>query len=159
MHVTHHIKRSLWAGMLILALLPPALVGCDSKQPSEEVKQESSKAVTNAKEEVTEAASAVKEAASEIVDGFSKGIDAKLTELDKQGEALTQKAAQAKAEAKAEFQETIATLDKEKQALRQRLAEAKSATVDGADALKKDIEDTLLKLEEKYRKARDRFSA
>lgn len=159
MHAIHHIQRHLWAGVLLLAVLLPALVGCDSKQPSGEMKQETSKkAVTDAKEEVTEATSAVKEAASEMVDDFSKGIDAKLTELDKQGDALSEKSTQVKGEAKTEFQETIATLDKEKKALRQQLAEAKSTTVDSADGLKKEIEDALLKLEEKYKKAYDRFS-
>lgn len=159
MQVIHHIKRYVWAVVLLPAMLLPALVGCDSKQPSDKVKQETSKAVTEAKDTVTEAASAVQEAASGVADDFQKGIATKLTELDKQGEALTQKAAQAKAETKAEFQETIATLQKEKQALRQRLAEAKSTVGDKAGALKKEIEDALLALEEKYKQARDRFSA
>jgi hypothetical protein len=159
MHAIHHIQRHLWAGVLLLAVLLPALVGCDSKQPSVEMKQETSnKAVTDAKEEVTEAASAVKEASSEMVEDFNKDVDAKLTELDKQGDVLSEKAAQVKGEAKTEFQETIATLDKEKKALRQQLAEAKSTTVDSVDGLKREIEDALLKLEEKYKKAQDRFS-
>lgn len=159
MHVDHHIERFLCSGLLLMTLLIPVLAGCDSKQPSEQGKQETSKAVTNAKEEVTEAAGAVKDAAVDLVEGFRKGIDVKLTELDKQEEALKQKAAQAKSDVKADIQVTIANLEKEKQALRQRLAKLKTASADRAGDWRTEIDNALLKLEQEYKKARDRFSA
>lgn len=157
MHIVYYIKRARWSGALVLLLLL-VQIGCDSKQPSEQATAETSKAVTDAKEEGAEVASTVKEDASKMVEDFQKNIEVKLSELDKQEEALTQKAAQVEADAKAEYHETLTALQEEKQALQQRFSEMTSAAVDKTGTVQTEIEDAILQLEKKYRKALDQFS-
>lgn len=157
MHIVYYIKRARWSWALVLVLLV-VQTGCDSKQPSEPATGEISKAVTDAKEEVAEVGSTVNEEASKMVEDFQTNIEVKLSELDKQEEALTQKAAQVEADAKAEYHKTFTALQEEKQALRQRFSEMTSSAVDKTDTVQTEIGDAILQLEEKYRNALDQFS-
>lgn len=157
MHIVYYIKRTRWSWALVLVLLL-VQTGCDSKQPSEPATGETSKAVNDAKEEVAEVGSTVNETAPKTVEDFQKDIEVKLTDLDKQEEALTKKAAKVTAGMKAEYQKTHAALQEEKQALRQRFSEMTSTAVDRMDTVQTEIEDAILQLEEKYRKALDQFT-
>ena len=149
---------TLWFPIISLTL---ALAGCDSGDTVGRTDNQNSspqKATSKAEEEVKEAVDAVTEAASDKLDDFQKGIDARLAELDKQADALKQKAMTAKAEVKADIQGTTAKMDENKRLLRRQLSELQSASGKRVDELKKETDKTIRELEQSYQQAIERFS-
>ena len=150
--------NTFWFPIISFTLV---LVGCDRGDSVSRTGNQNSPAQTStskAEKEVKEALNAVTEAASDKLDNFEKGIDARLAELDKQSDALKQKAMTAKTDIKAEIQETAAKLDENKRLLRRQLSELQSASGKRVDDLEKETDKTLRELEQSYQQAVDRFN-